>query len=89
MSASSHEPPSSPVEPSRRSPSLVTALVMVLLIGSFYLLREHWGHALGLWPYLILLACSLMHLMHNHGGHEHRGHTKHQPEPGPASSDRE
>jgi hypothetical protein len=53
------------------------ALVTVLLIGGFYVLREHWGHLLGLWPYLLLLACPLMHLMHGHGGHGHRGHGDH------------
>nr|WP_066342471.1 DUF2933 domain-containing protein [Azohydromonas lata] len=46
---------------------------MLLLIGGFYLLREHWGHVAGLWPYLLLLACPLMHLFHGHGGHGHHG----------------
>ena len=48
---------------------------MLLLIGGFYLLREHWGHVTGLWPYLLLLACPLMHLFHGHGhhGHHHGG----------------
>lgn len=44
---------------------------MVVLITAFYLLREHWAHVLGLWPYLILLLCPLMHLMHGHGKHDH------------------
>jgi hypothetical protein len=39
------------------------------LIAAFYLLREHWGHALGVAPYLLLLACPLLHLFHHHGGH--------------------
>lgn len=47
----------------------VLAVATVVLILAFYLLREHWGHALGMWPYLILLACPLMHLFHRHGGH--------------------
>ena len=29
---------------------------------------EHWAHALGVLPYLIILACPLMHLF-MHGGH--------------------
>jgi Protein of unknown function (DUF2933) len=65
------------------------ALVTTALIAVFYLLREHWGHALGLWPYLILLACPLMHLMHGHRSHEHGGHPGHQPDPGRATSERE
>nr|WP_157264277.1 DUF2933 domain-containing protein [Azohydromonas aeria] len=46
---------------------------MLLLIGGFYLLREHWGHVAGLWPYLLLLACPLMHLF-GHGSHGHGHH---------------
>lgn len=53
---------------------LKTALLMVALIGGFYLLHEHWGHVAGNWIYL-LLACPLMHLFHGHGGHgRHGGH---------------
>jgi len=39
----------------------------------FWLLRDHWGHALGAAPYLLFLACPLMHLFmhHGHGGHHH------------------
>ena len=45
------------------------ALATAALIVGFYLLREHWGHVTGYWPYLLLLACPLMHLMHGHGNH--------------------
>ena len=48
---------------------LKIALVMVVLVGGFYLLREHWSHVAGNWIYLLLLACPLMHLFHGHGGH--------------------
>jgi hypothetical protein len=48
------------------------ALVMTALIGLFFLLREHWAHAAGYWPYLLLLVCPLMHLLHRHG--QHQGH---------------
>ena len=51
--------------------SLKVAAVMLVAIGSFYLLREHWGHLGGSWIYLLLLACPLMHLVHGHGGHGH------------------
>jgi hypothetical protein len=55
-------------------------LIGFLLVASFFLLTEHTAHFLGVLPYLILLACPLMHLfMHRgHGGHQH-GH-----EPGQA-----
>ena len=48
---------------------LKTALLMVALVGGFYLLREHWNHVAGNWVYLLLLACPLMHFFHGHGGH--------------------
>lgn len=44
-------------------------------IGGLFLLTEHRAHALGLLPYLLLVACPLMHLlMHrNHGKHGRHG----------------
>ena len=62
------------------------ALAMAALIAGFYLLREHWGHVLGYWPYLLLLACPLMHLMHGHG---HGGHGRHPQAPGHPNNDKE
>lgn len=50
---------------------MVLVVATTVLIGVFFVLREHWGHALGLAPYLLLLACPLMHLFH-HGGHGHK-----------------
>lgn len=58
--------------PRSRKP-FTLALLMVALIVMFYLLREHWGHMAGLWPYLLLLACPVMHLLHGHGGHRRHG----------------
>ena len=42
-------------------------------IGLFFLLSEHRAHVLGALPWLLILACPLMHLfMHRgHGGHGH------------------
>ncbi|CAX23054.1 protein of unknown function [Methylorubrum extorquens DM4] len=45
-------------------------LVAFLLIGAFYLLTEHRAHAFGVLPWLLLLACPLLHLF-MHGGHGH------------------
>ena len=47
-----------------------------VLAAAAYLLSQHWGHVVGYWPYLLLLACPLMHLfMHRgHGGHGKAGH---------------
>jgi hypothetical protein len=47
----------------------------MLLVAAFFLLAEHRTHLLGVLPYLLLLACPLMHLFHHHGhgGHAGRG----------------
>lgn len=38
---------------------------------------DHWAHVLGVLPYLVLLACPLMHFfMHGRHGHEHHEHDK-------------
>lgn len=62
--------------PSSESPSRFwrstpgTVLGMLLVIGLFYLVREHFAHVSQALPYLILLLCPLMHLLgHHHGGH--------------------
>ena len=54
---------------SRGSRKLIGAVIMIALIGAFFVLREHWSHIAGYWPYLLLLVCPLMHLFHGHGGH--------------------
>lgn len=45
---------------------MATSLAVIIV---FFILREHWPNALGLAPYLLLLACPLMHFFHGHGGH--------------------
>lgn len=44
----------------------MTALA-VASAATFWWLRDHWGHALGFAPYLLFLACPLMHLFMHHG----------------------
>lgn len=48
-----------------------TVLCGFLLIAAFYLLTQHTAHVFGALPYLLILACPLMHLFmhHGHGGH--------------------
>ena len=65
-------------------------LIGFLLIAGFFLITEHTAHFLGVLPYLILLACPLMHLFmhHGHGSHQHgqdHGNTQ-SPTALPASS---
>lgn len=64
-------------QPSWFEKPLNIAIIMVVVIGLFYLLREHWGHITGFWPYLLLMLCPLMHIFMGHGGHG--GNTKGSP----------
>jgi hypothetical protein len=56
------------------SRAFLVCAVLLLIVG-FLLWTEHLAHALGYLPYLLILACPLMHLfMHGgHGGHQHHG----------------
>ena len=40
-------------------------------VAAYFLLSEHRAHFIGALPYLLLLACPIMHLFmhHGHGGH--------------------
>jgi len=47
-------------------------LIMLIAIGAFYGVREHFTHVYPYLPYLILLICPLMHFFgHENGGHAH------------------
>lgn len=46
-------------------------LIGFLAVAAFFLFSEHRAHVLGILPYLLVLACPLMHLFHHHG-HHHR-----------------
>lgn len=54
-------------------------LLVALMVGGFYLVTEHQAHLFGVLPYLILLACPLMHVF-MHKGHGHGGHSAHGQE---------
>jgi uncharacterized membrane protein len=40
-----------------------------LIVAGFFLLTEHTAHVLGALPWLLVLACPLMHLFMHHGHH--------------------
>ena len=54
-------------------------LIVLGAIATYFLLSEHRAHFFGALPFLLLLACPLMHVfMHGgHGGHG-GGHADHQ-----------
>lgn len=47
------------------------ALVLLIIVGGFFLWTEHKAHIMGALPYLILLLCPVMHIF------MHRSHGKH------------
>lgn len=50
-------------------------LVGFLIVAGFFLVTEHRAHLFGILPFLLLLACPLLHyFMHgSHGGHGGHG----------------
>ena len=59
-----------------RSRSGVVMLAF-LAIAAFFLITEHTAHVFGILPYLLLLACPLMHFFHGGHGGDHGGHGGH------------
>ena len=69
---STHRPP----EPTAQVPSerrLALGWWIFAAMALFYLLSEHRAHLFGILPYLLLLACPLMHRFMHHGHHGSHG----------------
>ncbi len=50
-------------------------LIAFLVIAGFFFVTEHTAHVLGMLPYLLLLACPLLHFFHRgYGGAHGRTH---------------
>jgi len=45
-----------------------------VLIAAYFLLTEHRAHLFGALPYLLLLACPLLHFFHGHGRNRDKPH---------------
>jgi hypothetical protein len=58
------------------------ALIGFLAVAAFFLWTEHRAHLLGVLPYLLILACPLMHMFHHGHGHG-GGHQQHDSGTGP------
>jgi hypothetical protein len=54
------------------------ASLVFLAAAGFYLWTEHRAHLYGALPYLLFLACPLMHLFMHRGHGGHAGHGPHQ-----------
>ena len=53
------------------------ALCVLVAVAALYLLAGHEAHVFVILPYLLLLACPLMHLL-MHRGHGDASHGSHQ-----------
>ena len=53
-------------------------LLGFLLIAGFFLFTEHRAHLFGFLPFLLILACPMMHLFHH--GHGHRSGSGPRPD---------
>lgn len=65
----------------RPSKALLLAMLAVGLAGVY---AEHRMHVIGVLPYLLLVACPLMHLVHH--GHRGHGHVAGGGDPAPGPS---
>jgi hypothetical protein len=62
------------------------------VIALFFLVSEHRAHLLGALPYLLLLACPVLHLFHHHGhrhGHHHENGDRPADAPDPGTPPRD
>ncbi len=60
------------------------ALLIFLAIAGYFLVTEHRAHlalAIPYLPWLLLLACLLLHLIVPHGHRRHRNRSAHDGEP--------
>ena len=54
-------------------------LIVIGAVAGYFLLTEHRAHFFGALPFLLLLACPLMHLFMHHGHGKHgAGHADHR-----------
>jgi uncharacterized membrane protein HdeD (DUF308 family) len=73
-----------PDDPSPERPWWRSAAGVVLigfgLVAAFFLVTEHRAHLFGFLPWLLFLACPLMHLFMHHGHGNHGDHQHGKPE---------
>ncbi len=59
--------------PSNRSFATKAPMLAVYALAAGFILYWHWRHVIDALPFLVILACPLMHLFmpHGHGAHHH------------------
>lgn len=60
--------------------------ILFALIALFFLVSEHRAHLFGALPFLLLLACPLLHFFHGHGHHHGDDHRPADEQGGNAES---
>ena len=78
-----HEIPGPSSDPAVNQRRLRWGLGVFLAIAAYFLLTEHRAHVFAALPWLLLLACPLMHLF------MHRGHRSNHHGPTPAAGDKQ
>lgn len=81
-----HEHGESETPPGFWASRYAIGLLVIGAVAGYFLLTEHRAHFFGALPFLLLLACPLMHVFMHHG---HDGHGHHQGDNEPkAGSDK-
>jgi len=68
-----HVPEEHQIKPGFWRSRYALGLIVFGAVAGYFLLTEHLAHTVGALPFLLLLACPLMHVFmhHGHGGHDH------------------
>ena len=79
-----HDPAGHETPPDFWRSRYALGLLVIGAVAAYFLLTEHLAHVVGALPFLLLLACPLMHVfMHHghggHGGHRHHAHGDQTP----------
>jgi len=68
-----HLPEEHQIKPGFWGSRYALGLIVFGAIAAFFLLSEHRAHFFGALPFLLLLACPLMHIFMHHGHGDHQG----------------
>ena len=74
-----HQPQEHNSVPNFWSTRYAIGLFVIGGVAAYFLLTEHLAHVVGVLPFLLLLACPLMHIF-MHGGHGHHHHQQKNPD---------
>lgn len=77
-----HDPGGPETPPGFWGSRYAIGLIVIGAVAGYFLLTEHRAHFFGALPYLLLLACPLMHVFMHHG---HGGHGPHHGDNGPGA----